>query len=885
MKHRLFSILISTSFALTVACGGCGQNNKAADTGTADDGETPDDGTPFDMNRKDVADMPAPTDVGDDAIIGSRTLTDPQDGVSPTGATEIETTLQAEARAGSYTVEPDFEGIWSHCKMGDFKLYNERIEVCISSVVSNRYEMFNGGGLVDVRTVGNPAEDVFDLYAPGAGYNTLHAETVEVIRDGSDGGPAVVRAVGTDMPAAYFVGVAGEQLFSPNGLDMVVEYRLGPTDDFVEAAVFLTNNTGGPVQLFDGGLIAFGDRATIFRPGDGFASTSGPFDWLAAAGEGHSFAWVFPDAALRSLAGSFGDPPWEILQAPEAVVLQDGDQLSHFARMVIGDGSLGEVISRARELAGEQARPARVITVTDEAGAPVAGRQVTVLSGEEPISGGFTDGSGQLTVFHDNGQVAYEISGVAGQQGTEVNRTVGGNDAEIALSVPATGRLAVEPSVAGVETIASVRVRGPGSTDFVAWSGGSPVELAPGAWTVEVGKGPEYDYVIQEITVTAGETATVTADLTRVVDTTDWIAADFHQHMEPSSDSRVRVEGRILDNVAEGVEFVVPTDHDVATDLVPYIEELGLTGILGTVPGTELSPALAHTNIYPVPYDAAKPGRGTISLAEVTGGEPRRRTVPDLIALARALPTDPVIQINHPRDSSGLFDYVGFDPEVGPQAVNNRWWTTDFDAFETLNGDACLEFLDLAGLWNAGLTPTPIGSSDSHGVWGQVGEYRTYLYLPGLDVGDVTGAAVRDAVKSGAVVVASSAFMEFTDGTIPGSTIDGSAGSVELGLRVRSANWSAVDQLQVVENGVITQTIPVSPTSDVLDFEGTVTLTPTVDSWFVIVASGPPASGEYRPSGKRTIAYHTPIRIDVDGGGFQAPGPGPLPLTDIAVCQ
>lgn len=826
-----------------------------------------------------------PGDMGDGGpLLGRRTPVPVQAGVSDDGAADVTTALDSEARAGRITTaDTGFRGLWSHCKQGDFKLYNDRIEACISNEISTRYETFAGGGLLDVRVVGQQRDDVFDLYNAKIGFNVAHPETVRVVRDGSDDGPAVIRLEGTDMPAAYFVGVAGANLFRANNLDVVVEYRLAPNEDFIEILTFVTNSNATPVMVTKGDLIAWGDRVDTYRQGSGFTTNTGEFQWIAAHGPGYAFAYVTPDDIMRSLSASFGEPPWEITEA-EAFVLQPDESFAHFGRMFIGE-ALDDVLRGAQEELDGSPPMQRTLLVVDGDQNPLAGRRVEVLDGETSISGGLTDDTGRVTVSMPDTASRVVVSGVVGGGGVDATYTAG-SDAEIEVVAPTPGRVEFTVTADGMPSPAYVLATSVlGNYEGATWRDlNSGLDVMPGEWTFTFGRGPEYDYVQQNVTVTAGQTTDVSVALTQLMDTSNWVAADFHQHMEPSSDSRVLLEDRVLDNAGQGVEFVVPTDHDVVTDLVPVIAEAGLDGIMATLPGAEVSPAVAHTNVYPLPYEKDAPGRGTLPLAVLDNGAPDRLTVPELVAIARSLPSDPVVQINHPRDSSGLFDFVGFDPEVGPDAVSHNWFTTDFDAMEVTNGDDCQQFKDWSGLWNAGVAPTPIGSSDSHGAWGDVGSQRTYLYAPNTTVSALGSDEVRDIVKAGQVVVGTSVLIDFTDGIVPGDTLDASAGTVDLAVRIQSANWVGVDELSVIVNGVRTQVIAVTPVDATLDYQGTITVPVTGDSWVSFLASGA-ATSNFTPSSKRPYAFTGAVMLDADGNGFVAPGVGALDLDALPICN
>ena len=61
----------------------------------------------------------------------------------------------------------------------------------------------------------------------------------------------------------------------------------------------------------------------------------------------------------------------------------------------------------------------------------------------------------------------------------------------------------------------------------------------------------------------------VQARLRHVVDTHGWLSADFHVHAARSPDSRVPMHDRIYEFVADGVELIVATDHNVVCDYAP----------------------------------------------------------------------------------------------------------------------------------------------------------------------------------------------------------------------------------------------------------------------------------------------------------------------------
>lgn len=872
-----------------VSCGDCRGETGSPDTekpvvemGPDVAPDVRDFGRPRDAARDTGSDMGRDSGPGPQ-ILGSEAVTPVQEGVSPDGVLDV-LPVVGNARAARF-LAPDtgFRGVWALCKEGDLKLFNGEVEACIAGVDSNRHDTASGGLLVDVRPTGLDAEDVFDIYMPRVGFNTPLPSVVEVIRDGTDGGPAVIRATGTDMPVDYFVGVLGDQLFRPGGLQVTVEYRLGPTADFIEIVTFVHNPTDVPVQTTRGDLLAMGDRLRTFREGAGLGPSSSSYQAIHAFGEGYSFAWLVPGAQLQTGTGGLDAAPWEITER-DRMVLAPGEGFVHRGRLIVGRGTLDEVRVRADEELGRGGGTPRTIRVVGDAGVPVVGRLVEVFSGDDAVSADVTNAAGEIVVTLADGTYRIDVAGVLGGGGADEPWSTG-SEVEHQVVVPSTGKLVISATDGTAALPALIDVSGPAGMRTATGLEPRTIEVVPGQWRVVLGHGPEWSHATQEVSVAAGAEVAVVGTLTRAFDTSDWIVADFHQHMEPSPDSTVRVEDRILDNAGVGIELLTPTDHDVVTNLAPYLVELGLDAVMSTFPGVEISPSLAHMNLYPMDWSHDARGGGTIPLAGTRDGRPRRQTIPEIIALARALPSNPVVQLNHGR-GTGLFALTGFDPEVGPDAVNHAWWTTDFDAMEIFNsfGDSCAQFSDWAGLWNAGLTPTPIGSSDAHGVWGEIGEARTYLHAPGVAPNAATPELARDVVRAGRVVVGSHAFVEFTDGRLPGDTVVAGASPVDFALRISTPPWAEVDTLHVVVNGAVVESLPVTPVDGTLDFDGTYSRGFAADSWVAFVATGPAPAGEYRPNGRITYALTNPVRIDAGGDGFTPAGPGPLDLDALPFC-
>ena len=61
------------------------------------------------------------------------------------------------------------------------------------------------------------------------------------------------------------------------------------------------------------------------------------------------------------------------------------------------------------------------------------------------------------------------------------------------------------------------------------------------------------------------------AVLAKVVDSHGWMSADLHVHAVNSADSSLGNDRRALSFLAEGVDVLVSTDHEVVTDYGPVV--------------------------------------------------------------------------------------------------------------------------------------------------------------------------------------------------------------------------------------------------------------------------------------------------------------------------
>ena len=511
---------------------------------------------------------------------------------------------------------------------------------------------------------------------------------------------------------------------------------------------------------------------------------------------------------------------------------------------------------------------------------------------------------------------------------------------------------------------------------------GGRVELevpAGHTWDVVVSRGIEYSVEKFTVSPKAGQVEVLGAELSRVVDTSGHISADFHLHQAPSLDSSISLHDRVSSGAAEGVEYLVATDHNFITDFKPAIEQAGLQDWLGSMIGLELTTLESgHFNGFPMKRDAGLITKGSFEWSL----RPPQYIFDELRRLGSLGPDKTIVQINHARDSIlGYFAQYGLTalggdvpPPAAPVGLDfsrvispsgpaffecdrdedgnigdcASTYSADFDALEVLNagllnqihharmpksvegleipdetksdlppeGSILCEDGDVAfpgavddwfNLLNRGDRYTGLANSDAHGR-SEIGYPRTYLRLGKDHPGRVTDLEVVDAVQGFRAIMTNGPFVElFVNGQPIGSELSDTDGEVEVRVEVRAAPWVDIARGRIVVNGETVETFDIGD-----DARGAFEVTRTValprDAWIVAEITGdesmfpvaepyevPPllindafasiagplgfgssVFGELEPTRTgpiKPLALTNPIWVDVDGGGFEAPGP------------
>jgi hypothetical protein len=410
-------------------------------------------------------------------------------------------------------------------------------------------------------------------------------------------------------------------------------------------------------------------------------------------------------------------------------------------------------------------------------------------------------------------------------------------------------------------------------------SGTGFVELPAGRYRVIVGHGSEYSMAEQEVQIAEDEGASLRVTLERVVDTTGYIACDFHVHAEPSHDSRVTLDDRVTSLIGEGIEFVAATDHDHVTDYAPSIARLEYGTRLKSTTAVEITTSTwGHFNAYPYPPSQPPP--------EHAGRDPG-----EIFATIRARAPGAVIQVNHPRmPGVGYFNRIELDAATG--AAQSEGFSFDFDALETSNGydlenPKVLEenLREYFGLLNTGRRFTMVGNSDSHRlITNWAGSPRTYVKVADDRPEAVTPEEIARQVLGGHVTVANGIYLFVLANGVagPGDTID--EPRITLQISARAPEWVEIKRIEVFANGALVAKREVSTHSaGPSRVEWQVDFDNQGDTWFVVVAWGDQPMTLAFP-GRRVLpfGFTNPIFVDADQDGvFRAINEIAPPRTDL----
>ena len=410
-------------------------------------------------------------------------------------------------------------------------------------------------------------------------------------------------------------------------------------------------------------------------------------------------------------------------------------------------------------------------------------------------------------------------------------------------------------------------------------SGVGVVHIPVGTYDVYVSRGPEWDLAIErKVRITSGKSSVVQARLKHVVDTSGWLSADFHVHASHSSDSHVPMHDRIYEFVADGVELITSTDHNVVSNYAPVIEEIGAGRYITSIVGDELTTnGWGHFGAWPLTHDLERVGQGAVL---VHGKGPK-----DFFADVRTRAPEAIIDVHHPRidNEIGYFNIGGF--EARNDRATRGGFSFDFDAVEVLNGyqdserrsvDRMID--DWFALLQHGHIVTATGNSDTHHLDHNIGGYpRNYVRVQ-----EDQPQSLRDpleiprAVKGHHLFFTTAPFVVVkVDGAGIGDVAPARGGDAKVELEVRAAPWVSVSSAILYVDGHETHRWKVEKSTAVVRLKETFPLHVARDAWVVVRVDGDeplaPVVGDRKRFDVRPLALTNPVFLDVDGNGKYDP--------------
>lgn len=826
-----------------------------------------------------------------------------------------------EVRAGVITQESELlEGPEAHGWLGDVKIYNAEVAFVIQGLDDVRSFGYHGGSLLDadrVRAEGTPGDERLQEIFGHVNLLNMAPDSLEILADGSEGGPAHVRVTGRHHGIPPLdAALAGS--VTPLDLEMVRDYLLEADSAHLTIRTTLRNRATSGVHVTAGDVVLIGDATTHAVPGslvsEHDAMPSGDHAWYAGYAPRVCYLYTGAEGAVHN---SFSLHEVAILAAAEGTappLRSDDPPLVIERRLLVGDGGLDACL----RLLADDGDPNGLVTgtVRDEASAAEAGLAVTAF---DP---GLPEGRRRVNQTYTGSDGSYELALAPGTYRIAVDATVRGEHAaddvvvqaeqttplDFTLPRPALVNFHCEEQRAGEDNVTlPCKVSLQAGHDA---SMGDPVhmpvlhfgaggtgtfEVPPGEWTVTFSHGWEYSIQREHITAASGETAVLGATLVRQVDTTGWIAIDPHSHCTRSIDSTYDIADKIASNMCEGVEIMVVTDHDCQTDVTPWLErmrpELALDpdDWIRPIVGIEISPHYGHSTVFPMPTHPTGWVYWQIPYARYQDNRfVSHIDYPELWPRARELGAE-VINAAHPLSHNAWFSYLGIDPagdiprfaDLPPEKFSD-----DFDTIELLNGNDVDDMLELVlPVWSAmnnqGLCKTAVGVSDVHQRNAEAGFARTLVLSSHDSPRRIDLDEIWQNLRAGHALVGAGLWVHIAVGDTGPGGLATAAAPFEVHIQVQAADWVPADRVILLANGAEIESLPlaapgeIDPEHPALRLDQAVRVEPGGDTWYAALALGAesdrmdPVFRGCRPAGLTNV-----VRVDVDANGrFDPPRP------------
>ncbi len=876
---------------------------------------------------------PPPVDAAEDSGSGFDGLSEPDAPADATDVSELElfrTDLSLVPPAGTVVAGVTAKSVdlvggpKAEAQVGDLKLANHLAAFMVETARPVGGYRSRGGYVVDL-DLQPGGEDLFAEIWFAWNFRVFSPTEAEVISDGTDGA-AVVQVRGRLETYPWIDSFLGG-LFGSGDTDLAVAmtYTLRPDSPTLDLVVSLENDTGAAVDL-DWPLLAVnqGDGVPVFNRVTGFDNVeAGPLPALMAVGLKRAYGFIAGDVI----------PPEALIQVSSILVsvlparsIAAGETAEFRFTYVVGDDGTNTVEALRADRFGGDATAVIRGAVNGETGWDPGEFQPSHTHGITRVVATNAEGVVAVAPVRADGTFelhvppgAVEVTAYAPQRGASEPVTVeaGADTGALELALPDLGRVVVQVrdldgavipgQVQFFREAGTPNPYGPANSRYEPdWGRGrsavlfateedASVHLLPGDYRVVASRGYNWEKDVRTVTVAPGLTETLTFTLEKTVDDAGWTAADLHLHAFWSPDADVPYPTRLRQAAANDLTLPVFTEHTYMGDLAPARAEAGVDAWVTPVHGQEVTTfEYGHFNAYPLELDMLAPSFGAVF-------EHGRAGTELFDAMRVQHDGDEIVQINHPRSSSSFqayFTSVGlptdFGDATGVAPASPEHWTEDWDVLEVFNGrcgggENLQVLADWFALYDRGLRKALGSGSDSHSEASGLGHPRSWIAVEKAAV-DADPEALVAPLRARQSFVSCGPFVRFS--TEDGVGMGGLAGldmsgDVRFSVRVEAPSWMQVDTVRLLERGVVVQTIDVDAWNASerpeglragVRFEGSFTVTPTHDTWFVIEVLGAGGLEDFEP-GDTPYAMTNPIDVDADGdGSWSAPGAAGLAL-------
>jgi hypothetical protein len=594
--------------------------------------------------------------------------------------------------------------------VGDYFIASDKVRFIIEAPGRTIGVIPYGGNVIDAVLTDGTAQTVEDHFGElGLIYKlgrTCEPTEMEVVRDGTKGGAAVLRAIGKSGNND-FINLKGigplrvDQEVNPDIADDVecaTTYILAPGSTKLEVHHSLFNDGGELVQGPIGTIADSGGNTEAWTSAGGFeradisalvtSSAPRPMEYVVYQAPDVAYGViprsdvVQPNAhALvagvsvlltgnSSLLDVLRAENWKLqlkagegkLQSYDLVVGHDGAQIDEIYRTTLGE-PLQPISGRVTFANGNGAAGARVGVFLDGNGNGLDAEDKIVTYLDVADDGSY---SGNVSTALSPLFVRAEIKNVgrspAMPLAATTNLTIpspieidyqivdGNGGAQVPGRLLVIGDHPAFPDARVFETYD----RAGGVVQHVhairgrtTGADADPKLVLPaGSYRIYASRGTEWSIDSKAVTASGSQTFT----LRHVNPSPGYIGSDWHVHQVGSPDANVLSEERVRSAVSAGLDMFAVTDHDYISDLQPIVEQLGLQNLLRVVSGLETTPfAYGHFNAWPFVRDESSSNGGAVDWAR--GMTEGFAMTPGEIFGALKTRGAAMVQVNHPRGS------------------------------------------------------------------------------------------------------------------------------------------------------------------------------------------------------------------------------------------